>query len=298
MRTRVSLIIIEVVLLGAGCQSQNAEIWSAEARSPNGDWLATARTIQHFGPGAAGIETRVYLKWTRDSKGPQQILEFFHDGAHTINLAMRWVSPSHLEVTYDGHASLDFQVVKCGGIDVSVRDLSHETINTSQLRQARTGRELWDLNPSPCFAGWGRWLMPDPLGGDLTNPQSLNRYAYVLNSPTTLTDPLGLDGCSGGYPGTLNCTVTVNGGEGGPGGPGSVLWDLIFGSGFGSPPLLIYYPGPFGGGGSGTPPSAKPPQSPFGSKPINRSWPSTFSCNMSPDQLMSAVESDFSNLAD
>ncbi len=37
-----------------------------------------------------------------------------------------------------------------------------------------------------------RWLTPDPLGGDITNPQSLNLYAYVLNSPTTLVDPLGL----------------------------------------------------------------------------------------------------------
>ena len=37
-----------------------------------------------------------------------------------------------------------------------------------------------------------RWLSPDPLAGDVTNPQSLNRYAYVLNNPTTLADPLGL----------------------------------------------------------------------------------------------------------
>ncbi|MGH9404497.1 MAG: hypothetical protein ACRD3D_01525 [Terriglobia bacterium] len=34
----------------------------------------------------------------------------------------------------------------------------------------------------------GPWLSPDPLGGDITNPQSLNRYAYALNNPTTLTD--------------------------------------------------------------------------------------------------------------
>ena len=41
----------------------------------------------------------------------------------------------------------------------------------------------------------GRWLSPDPAGmaaADLTNPQSLNRYAYVLNNPTTLVDPKGL----------------------------------------------------------------------------------------------------------
>jgi RHS repeat-associated protein len=40
--------------------------------------------------------------------------------------------------------------------------------------------------------GLGRWMSPDPLGGDVTNPQSLNRYAYVTNNPTSLTDPLGL----------------------------------------------------------------------------------------------------------
>ena len=39
----------------------------------------------------------------------------------------------------------------------------------------------------------GRWLSPDPLAGDTTNPQSLNRYAYALNNPTSLIDRLGLD---------------------------------------------------------------------------------------------------------
>jgi RHS repeat-associated protein len=46
--------------------------------------------------------------------------------------------------------------------------------------------------------GLGRWLSPDPFGPDVTNPQSLNRYAYALNSPTTLTDPLGLQSCPPG----------------------------------------------------------------------------------------------------
>jgi RHS repeat-associated protein len=41
----------------------------------------------------------------------------------------------------------------------------------------------------------GRWLSPDRYLGsyDLTNPQSFNRYAYVLNNPTSFTDPSGLD---------------------------------------------------------------------------------------------------------
>jgi RHS repeat-associated protein len=44
----------------------------------------------------------------------------------------------------------------------------------------------------------GRWLSPDPYDGsmDLGNPQSLNRYSYVLNNPLIYIDPTGLDGCS------------------------------------------------------------------------------------------------------
>ncbi len=51
----------------------------------------------------------------------------------------------------------------------------------------------------------GRWLSPDPLGGDVTNPQSLNRYAYVMNNPTTLTDPLGLETINYGSTGPPPC---------------------------------------------------------------------------------------------
>jgi RHS repeat-associated protein len=38
----------------------------------------------------------------------------------------------------------------------------------------------------------GRFNRPDPLAGSIADPQSLNRYAYVLNDPLNLADPLGL----------------------------------------------------------------------------------------------------------
>jgi RHS repeat-associated protein len=40
----------------------------------------------------------------------------------------------------------------------------------------------------------GRFISPDPYVGsyDFTNPQSFNRYSYVLNSPLNWVDPLGL----------------------------------------------------------------------------------------------------------
>jgi RHS repeat-associated protein len=44
----------------------------------------------------------------------------------------------------------------------------------------------------------GRWISPDPAGlaaVDPTNPQSWNRYAYVLNNPLAYVDPSGLNDC-------------------------------------------------------------------------------------------------------
>ena len=40
----------------------------------------------------------------------------------------------------------------------------------------------------------GRFLSRDPVAGVTGMPQSLNRYAYVMNNPALLVDPLGLDG--------------------------------------------------------------------------------------------------------
>jgi len=64
-------------------------------------------------------------------------------------------------------------------------------------------------------SGYGRCPAcgTDPLRGSLFNPQSLNRYTYVLNSPTNLIDPLGLDTCVNTVlpDGTIYtvCTVTA-----------------------------------------------------------------------------------------
>jgi RHS repeat-associated protein len=39
----------------------------------------------------------------------------------------------------------------------------------------------------------GRWMSPDPYSGsyDFTNPQSMNRFAYVLGNPLVFADPMG-----------------------------------------------------------------------------------------------------------
>ena len=115
---------IAVCGLAFGCRD-SAIIWSAESRSPDGNWLASARTEQSGGPGTAYVATTVYLK--QNSQPPVEILEFANDSAFPsgiTNVDMNWVNPTHLEVTYKGHATLNFQAVKYAGIDISLRDLS------------------------------------------------------------------------------------------------------------------------------------------------------------------------------
>jgi RHS repeat-associated protein len=73
----------------------------------------------------------------------------------------------------------------------------------------------------------GRSMSPDPLAGDVTNPQSVNRYAYVVNRPTGLTDPSGafFYMCN---PDQGPCTWWGPPGAGGGGGGAFIgpLWDI------------------------------------------------------------------------
>jgi RHS repeat-associated protein len=48
----------------------------------------------------------------------------------------------------------------------------------------------------------GRWLSVDPVGADLRQPQTLNRYAYVANNPVNKIDPQGLFSSPGGISST------------------------------------------------------------------------------------------------
>ena len=62
LRKTISLSIMGACVLVAGCHDVPT-IWKeAEARSPDGYWLASAETEQNGGFGTAGIDTSVYLK--------------------------------------------------------------------------------------------------------------------------------------------------------------------------------------------------------------------------------------------
>jgi RHS repeat-associated protein len=76
----------------------------------------------------------------------------------------------------------------------------------------------------------GRFSSVDPLSGNTSDPQSLNRYAYTLNDPINLTDPTGDDGSSDG--------------EQGGGDEGGDVGSLPLGGPGPNDPVLI--PGPLG----------------------------------------------------
>ena len=61
---------------------------------------------------------------------------------------------------------------------------------TSKERDSETGLDYFGAR---YFSGaQGRFTSPDPLRGRLSDPQTLNRYAYVRNNPLSRTDPTGL----------------------------------------------------------------------------------------------------------
>jgi hypothetical protein len=129
----------------SGCRPSlnDLTVWKAEIHSPDGLWIASARTTQNGGFGSAHIDTVVSLAQNNGSQPPMDVLAFSCAGpvprpyvldnlanaGGTIDLTMKWVTPSRLDVTYDRRPDRYFQVVKYGGINISVQDLSSGPTN-------------------------------------------------------------------------------------------------------------------------------------------------------------------------
>ena len=75
---------------------------------------------------------------------------------------------------------------------------------TGKERDQETGLDYFEARYYG--SALGRFTSPDPLGGHLYDPQTLNKYAYVRNNPLSLTDPSGLDFY-------LTCTHTKDNGD-------------------------------------------------------------------------------------
>jgi hypothetical protein len=132
----VTLGVLVVFLFASGCRNGRT-IWSTAARSPDGHWLASATTYQNFGPGTASVDTGVYLRRAEDSRPPAQA---WGGASHSSDLhrppsvGLNWLTPSHLEVTFQRGGIED-----CGFLDYS--GISGITISVRGRGQATEGAE-------------------------------------------------------------------------------------------------------------------------------------------------------------
>jgi hypothetical protein len=140
---------IFVIVSGCRPSLDDLTVWRAEVRSPDGLWIASARTIQNGGFGSAHIDSVVYLKQNNASQPPTEVLAFDCNGpvprpyvldnvanaGGTINLTMKWVTPSHMDVSYNGRAGiLELQVIKIAGINISVQAVSRDPTNAKDSK--------------------------------------------------------------------------------------------------------------------------------------------------------------------
>jgi RHS repeat-associated protein len=127
-----------------------------------------------------GGETAVY-----NSTG----LEFIRhtDWLGSSRLATTW---AHAVYSKEAYAPFGETYNEAGTPDRSFTGQDQDMVTGS------TGTGIYDFLFRKYDPSAGRWLSPDPAGWGVvspTDPRSLNRYAYVENSPMSAIDPSGLD---------------------------------------------------------------------------------------------------------
>jgi len=78
IRKAIPLILASICVSAIGCRD-SAIIWSAESRSPDGRWAASASTEQFGGPGTAYVGTQVSLKAVNGSQPAVEVLGLSND---------------------------------------------------------------------------------------------------------------------------------------------------------------------------------------------------------------------------
>ncbi len=117
-------------------------------------------------------------------------LEFYKNGAAHFEI-QDWEGTERVQTSYNGAVEGTYRSLPYGdGYSASGTD--DDAYHFAMLDQDNSSddhaifREYSNMT--------GRWMSPDPYYGsyNLTDPQSFNRYAYVMNNPSSFVDPLGL----------------------------------------------------------------------------------------------------------
>jgi hypothetical protein len=119
-----ALVVLLFFLSTVSCRNTE-RTWSAEAKSPDGRYVVTAETLRPGGWGTgAPAQTTVDLNYTSGHQGSAEIFTFVGgpDEPDGMNVGIKWLSPTQLELTYKGNPTIEFQAMKCRGVDISSRE--------------------------------------------------------------------------------------------------------------------------------------------------------------------------------
>lgn len=133
----------------------------------------------------------------------------------------RFASTPTRTMYYDGaYAPFGESYAQTGTTDLSFTGMNQDAV-----------ANLYDFAARE-YGTQGRWPSSDPAGMSSvrpSDPQTLNRYAYVMNNPLSLTDPLGLHANDCWWTGTCMSGGGPDPVGGGPGGGnpygGNCSWD-------------------------------------------------------------------------
>lgn len=137
------------------------------------------------------VETDQGGNWTKEYvyMGGQPVAEF--SGGQTYFIHADHLGSTRTVTNYagsvtDGLDYLPYGEQIAGGSFTTHKFTGYERDSISGLDYANARYYNYTL---------GRFMSVDPAPGDITDPQGLNRYAYVRNNPLSLIDPTGQEYC-------------------------------------------------------------------------------------------------------
>lgn len=107
-----------------------------------------------------------------------------------------WIGTERLRTTYNGGLDNSFTSLPFGDASTTVTGTGTDSDTHHFALLDHDGASFTDHAQFRQYSNVeGRWFSPDPYSGsyDPGNPQSLNRYSYVLNNPLSGVDPSGKD---------------------------------------------------------------------------------------------------------
>ena len=123
------LAFVLALCLGTAACDDSAVIWKAQLKSPDGRWFALANIKQYGGPGQDALLTQVSLVRSDSDNKDKDTVEVLLLSDQRVPMAyvqMNWLSPKHLEIVYTRENEIDFQAIKCAGLDISLRAVDYQ----------------------------------------------------------------------------------------------------------------------------------------------------------------------------